>query len=66
MLEIEVLSIKRGATELEMYYFAQIEKARMGEGEIEGGGNVKGNLAPGFMRWRERERERVQVAATIY
>ena len=39
MLEIEVLSIKRGATELKMlkYYFAQIEKARMGEGEIEGG-----------------------------
>lgn len=57
MLEIEVLSIKRGATELKMYYFAQIEKARMGEGEIEGGGNVKGNLAPGFMRWRERKRK---------
>ena len=34
MLEIEVLSIKRGATELKMYYFAQIEKAR--RGEIEG------------------------------
>ena len=30
MLEIEVLSIKRGATELKMYYFAQIEKARRG------------------------------------
>ena len=59
MLEIEVLSIKRGATELKMwkYYFAQIEKARMWDGEIEGGGNVKGNLAPGFMRWRERKRK---------
>ena len=36
MLEIEVLSIKRGATELKMYYFAQIEKAR-GGGRDRGG-----------------------------
>ena len=57
MLEIEVLSIKRGATELKMYYFAQIEKARGGGRDRGGGGNVKGNLAPGFMRWRERKRK---------
>ena len=33
MLEIEVLSIKRGATELKMYYFAQIEKEQF-KGEL--------------------------------
>ena len=55
MLEIEVLSIKRGATELKMYYFAQIEKARIGEGEIEGGRKRKRKFST---RIHEMEREK--------
>jgi len=57
LLEIEVLSIKRGATELKMwkYYFAQIEKARIGEGEIEGGRKRKRKFST---RIHEMEREK--------